>query len=111
MRVAFSSMAWNTGSSSPGELEMTCSTSEVAVCCSSDSLRSSVRWRSSLNSRTFSMAITACAANTFSNSSCRFGMEPASAQAPTIAPNGTPSRSIGTASMLRHAPTAACVRS
>ena len=23
MRVAFSSMAWNTGSSSPGELEMT----------------------------------------------------------------------------------------
>ena len=37
MRVAFSSMAWNTGSSSPGELEMTCSTSEVAVCCSSDS--------------------------------------------------------------------------
>ena len=36
MRVAFSSMAWNTGSSSPGELEMTFSTSEVAVCCSSD---------------------------------------------------------------------------
>ena len=34
MRVAFSSMASNTGSSSPGELEMTCSTSEVAVCCS-----------------------------------------------------------------------------
>ena len=36
MRVAFSSMAWNTGSSSPGELEMTLSTSLVAVCCSSD---------------------------------------------------------------------------
>ena len=36
MRVAFSSMASNTGSSSPGELEMTFSTSEVAVCCSSD---------------------------------------------------------------------------
>ena len=31
------SMAWNTGSSSPGELEMTRSTSEVAVCCSSAS--------------------------------------------------------------------------
>ena len=28
MRVAFSSMAWNTGSSSPGELEMTFSTSD-----------------------------------------------------------------------------------
>ena len=36
MRVAFSSMASNTGSSSPGELLMTLSTSEVAVCCSSD---------------------------------------------------------------------------
>ena len=37
MRVAFASMAWNTGSSSPGELLMTRSTSEVAVCCSSAS--------------------------------------------------------------------------
>ena len=36
-RVAFASMASKTGSSSPGELEMTCSTSEVAVCCSSAS--------------------------------------------------------------------------
>ena len=62
MRTAFSSIDWNTGSSSPGELEMTFNTSEVAVCCSSDSERSSVRWRSSLSSRVFSMAITACAA-------------------------------------------------
>ena len=38
MRVAFSSIASNTGSSSPGELEMTFSTSLVAVCCSSDSV-------------------------------------------------------------------------
>ena len=37
MRGAFASMAWNTGSSSPGEPEMTRSTSEVAVCCSSAS--------------------------------------------------------------------------
>ena len=36
MRVAFSSIAWNTGSSSPGEPEMTFKTSEVAVCSSSD---------------------------------------------------------------------------
>ena len=35
-RVAFASMASKTGCRSPGELEMTCSTSEVAVCCSSD---------------------------------------------------------------------------
>src|SRR5262249_10215472 len=38
-RIAFASMAANTGCSSPGELEMTCSTSEVAVCCSSASER------------------------------------------------------------------------
>ena len=37
IRVAFESIAWNTGSSSPGEREMTCRTSEVAVCCSSAS--------------------------------------------------------------------------
>ena len=43
-RTAFSSMAWNTGSSSPGELEMTRSTSEVAVCCSKR-LRSSCSLR------------------------------------------------------------------
>src|SRR5215467_12036676 len=39
MRVAFSSIALKTGCNSPGELEMTCSTSEVAVCCSSASER------------------------------------------------------------------------
>ena len=33
----------NTGCRSPGELEMTRSTSDVAVCCSSDSVRSVVR--------------------------------------------------------------------
>src|SRR6516165_2867131 len=48
MRVAFSSIAWNTGSSSPGELEITCSTSDVAVCCSSASERCS---RASARSR------------------------------------------------------------
>ena len=62
MRVAFSSMAWNTGSSSPGELEMTPSTSEVAVCCSSASESSLVRACTSSNSRTFSIAITAWSA-------------------------------------------------
>ena len=38
MRVAFASMASNTGSSSPGELEMTRSTSDVAVRCSREFL-------------------------------------------------------------------------
>ena len=66
---AFSSIVSNTGLRSPGELLMTWSTSEVAVCCSSASVRSAVRsvrsvvrWRSSLSSRAFSMAMTACAA-------------------------------------------------
>jgi hypothetical protein len=42
-RVAFASVASNTGCNSPGELEMTRSTSEVAVCCSSASASSRVR--------------------------------------------------------------------
>src|SRR5262249_40359310 len=58
-RVAFSSMASNTGCSSPDELETTLSTSDVAVCCSKDSESSRVRACTSSNSRTFSMAITA----------------------------------------------------
>ena len=62
MRVAFCSMAWNTGSRSPGELEMTLRTSEVAVCCSSASVTSRVRACTSSNSRAFSMAITAWSA-------------------------------------------------
>ena len=52
------------------DCEMTCSTSEVAVCCSSASLRSSVRWRSSLSSRVFSIAMTACAAKFCTSSIC-----------------------------------------
>ena len=63
MRIAFSSMAWNTGSRSPGELEMTCSTSEVAVCCCSNS-------RDSLSRRVFSMAMTAWRAKFWTSSIC-----------------------------------------
>jgi hypothetical protein len=40
MRVAFASMALKTGSRLPCELEMTFSTSEVAVCYSKASLSS-----------------------------------------------------------------------
>ena len=43
MRVAFSSMVWKAGSSSPGELEMTRSTSEAAVCWARASANSRVR--------------------------------------------------------------------
>ena len=57
-------------SSSPGELEITWRTSDVAVCCSSASERSSVRCRSSLSSRAFSMAMTACLAKFLTSSIC-----------------------------------------
>ena len=63
-------MASNTGSSSPGELEMTFSTSEVAVCCSSASVSSRVRACTSSNSRTFSIAITAWSAKVVTSSIC-----------------------------------------
>jgi hypothetical protein len=55
----FPSMASKTGDSSPGVLEITPSTSAVAVCCSSASESSRVRCCSASNSRTFSIAITA----------------------------------------------------
>jgi hypothetical protein len=42
-RVACSSIAWNTGFRSPGELEMTRRTSDVAASCSSASSRSRFR--------------------------------------------------------------------
>ena len=74
--VAFASIASNTGSSSPGELEITCSTSEVAVCCSSASDSSRVRACTSSNSRTFSIAITAWSANVVTSSICFIGERP-----------------------------------
>ena len=49
-RTAFDIKAWKTGSSSPAELEITRSTSDVAVCCSSAS-RSCRRAASSSRSR------------------------------------------------------------
>ena len=54
----------------PANLLIVCNISAVAVCCSSNSVRSSVRWRSSLSSRVFSMAMTAWAAKLLSNSIC-----------------------------------------
>jgi len=54
-RIAFSSIASNTGARSPGDELMTCNTSAVAVCCSRAS-------RVSVRSRAFSIAMTAWAA-------------------------------------------------
>ena len=96
MRVAFASMAWNTGSSSPGELLMTCSTSEVAVCCSSASESSRVRACTSSNSRTFSIAITAWSAKVVSSSICLSVNGLTSVRCKPMAPIGMPSRRSGT---------------
>ena len=49
------------------------STSDVAVCCSSDSVRSRVRACTSSNSRTFSIAITAWSAKVVTSSICLAG--------------------------------------
>ena len=48
--VAFARMAWNTGSSSPAKLEMTCRISLVAVCCSSASASSRLQAASCFSS-------------------------------------------------------------
>ena len=97
IRTAFASMASNTGSSSPGELLMTLSTSEVAVCCCSDS-------RSSLSRRVFSIAMTAWAAKVRSSWIWVGEKGPGCLRLTTMAPMGRPSRSMGAASMLRKPP-------
>ena len=96
MRVAFASKTSNTGVRSPGEPEMTFSTSLVAVCCSSASLRSSVRWRSSFSSRVFSMAITAWAAKVLRIACCLTDNGPGATRATLSAPIAMPSLIIGT---------------
>ena len=63
IRTALSSIASNTGCTSPGEAEIAASTSAIAVRRSSDS-------RSSVSSRAFSIAITAWAAKSATRSMC-----------------------------------------
>ena len=65
MRMAFASIASNTGFKSPGEEEMALRTSDVAVCCSRAFESSRVRACTSSNSRVFSMAMTAWSAKVF----------------------------------------------
>ena len=57
---------------------MTSSTFDVAVCCSNDSVRSVVRWRNSLSSRVFSMAMTAWVAKCLTAQICFSGERPRS---------------------------------
>ena len=57
--IAASTMISNAGCASVGERLITRRISLVAVCCSSASVMSRLRACSSLNNRTFSIAITA----------------------------------------------------
>ena len=106
-RPALCTIASRTGWTAVGEPLMTRRISLVAVCCSSDSVRSAFLVWSSPRSRTFSIAITAWSANARRRSICcsenGFAVPPNT----TIAPNTWPFFSIGTASMLRNPPAAA----
>jgi hypothetical protein len=90
-------MLRNTGSRSPGEVLMIRSTSAVAVCCCNDS-------RSSLRSRVFSMAITACAAKFLTSSICVSVNGRTSWRKITIVPISCSSLSIGTTIVERAPP-------
>jgi hypothetical protein len=79
---------------SVGELEITRSTSLIAVCCSSDSFVS-------LNRRTFSMAITAWSAKVLSSATWESAKEPVLLRVTARAPIGSSSRIIGTTSTER----------
>ncbi len=94
--TALSAMMSKTGWRSVGELLMTRRISLVAVCCSSDSLRSWLRASNSVNRRTFSMAITAWSAKVLSSSTSLSENRPGVARATMMTPTGVPSRIMGT---------------
>jgi hypothetical protein len=104
MRTVFSSIARKTGSNSPGELLMTLSISDVAVCCSSDSLSSRVRCCSASKRRTFSMAMTAWSAKVCANSICLSVNGSGLFLERKITPTTFPSRNSGTPSATRKPP-------
>src|SRR6516225_8576592 len=101
IRTAFASTELNTGSNSPLDELITLSTSDVAVCCSSDSCSSLVRCCSASNSRTFSMAITAWSANVVTSSICLSVNGSTVLRVNTNTPFGVPSRSMGTPRTVR----------
>ena len=100
-RTAFSASVSKTGWRSKVDRPITLSSSLVAVCCSSATRSSLLRASSSVNRRTFSMAMTAWSAKVLSRSICLAENGPGSARATAIAPMGAPSRSMGTTRMLR----------
>ena len=79
---------------------MTSSTFDVAVCCSSDSVRSVVRRRNSLSSLAFSIAITAWSAKVVTSSICFSVKGFTSSRVSVKVPIVVPSRSSGTPRMV-----------
>jgi len=90
-------IASNTGARSPGEELMTCNTSAVAVCCSSAS-------RVSVNSRAFSIAITACAAKFCNSAICLSENGRTSRRNAPMIPSNSLSLPSGTVTIVRMPP-------
>ena len=90
----------STGWISVGEDAITRSTSLVAVCCSRASVRSRLRSCSSLNNRTFSMAITAWSAKVLSRAICFSEKGRTWVRRKWMTPRATPSRISGTARIV-----------
>ncbi len=90
----------NTGWTSVGELLITRRISLVAVCCSRDARSSLLRVSSSVNSLTFSIAITAWSAKVWRSEICLSLKGRASILVTVMAPIGRPSCSIGTDSTV-----------
>jgi hypothetical protein len=88
-RTAFATTESKTGCTSVGDRLITPKISAVAICCSNASFVS-------VNSRTFSMAMTAWSAKVWSNAICSRVNGPGVARETPMAPIGAPSRSIGT---------------
>ena len=102
-------MVSKTGWTSVGELEMTRRISPVAVCCSSASVSSRFRASSSVNRRTFSMAMTAWSAKVCEQRDLLVGEgPPVSLRRRRSRRSALPSRSIGTASTVRKPPCRKC---
>ena len=98
---ARSPMMSNTGCTSVCDLLITRRIALVAVCCSRASVRSRFRASSSVNSLTFSTAMTAWSAKVVSSSICVSVKGIASTRTTLMAPIAASPRSIGTDTMLR----------
>ena len=95
---------------SVGEPEITLRISLVAVCCSSASVSARLRACSSVNSRTFSIAMTAWSANVFNSAIWRSVNGRTSRRRMVSVPIASPSRSIGTDTRVRYPASRAVAR-